>query len=89
VAWLNNQNSVMILEKKIPFTYWFSTIKWDILIVSIFSSVLYFLSEYLIILNIPVSVGAFLGTAIALLLSFKPEFDLIFVSSLNKFLFNS
>ncbi len=61
----------MILEKKIPFTYWFSTIKWDILIVSIFSSVLYFLSEYLIILNIPVSVGAFLGTAIALLLSFK------------------
>ena len=61
----------MILEKKIPFTYWFNTIKWDILIVSIFSSGLYFLSEYLMNLNIPISVGAFLGTAIALVLSFK------------------
>ena len=61
----------MILEKKIPLTYWFNSIKWNILIVSIFSSVLYFSSDYLINLNIPISVGAFLGTAIALLLSFK------------------
>ncbi len=36
-----------------------------------FSTVVYFLSKYLIDLNIPISVGAFLGTAIALLLSFK------------------
>ncbi|MEE9361133.1 MAG: bestrophin family ion channel [Cellulophaga sp.] len=61
----------MILEKRIPIRYWLNTIKWDILIVSIFSSVVYFLSKYLIDLNIPISVGAFLGTAIALLLSFK------------------
>lgn len=61
----------MILEKRIPIAYWFNTIKWDILIVTIFSSVVYFLSEYLIDLNIPISIGAFLGTAIALLLSFK------------------
>ncbi len=61
----------MILEKKIPLTYWFNSIKWNLLIVSIFSSVLYFSSDYLINLNIPISVGAFLGTAIALLLSFK------------------
>ncbi len=61
----------MILEKRIPITYWFNTIKSNILIVSIFSSVIYFLSKYLIDLNIPISVGAFLGTAIALLLSFK------------------
>ncbi len=61
----------MILEKRIPIWYWFNTIKWDILIVTVFSSVLYFTSEYLNELNIPVSIGAFLGTAIALLLSFK------------------
>ncbi len=67
----NNQNRIMILEKKIPLTYWFNTIKWDILIVTVFSSVLYFSSEYLTNLNIPISVGVFLGTAIALLLSFK------------------
>ena len=61
----------MILEKRIPIAYWFNTIKWDIIIVTIFSSVVYFSSEYLIDLNIPISIGAFLGTAIALLLSFK------------------
>ena len=61
----------MILEKRIPIKYWFNTIKWDILIVSIFSSVIYLLSKYLIDLNIPISIGTFLGTAIALLLSFK------------------
>jgi len=61
----------MILEKRIPFTYWFKIIKWDILIVSLFSIVVYFFSKYLINLKIPVSIGAFLGTAIALLLSFK------------------
>jgi putative membrane protein len=32
---------------------------------------LYFLSEYLMNLNIPISVGAFLGKAIAILLFFK------------------
>lgn len=61
----------MILEKRIPLTYWFNTIKWDILMVSTFSSVAYFSSKYLIDLNIPISIGTFLGTAIALLLSFK------------------
>jgi putative membrane protein len=61
----------MILEKKIPIKYWFNIIKWDLLIVLLFSTFIYFLSKYLIDLNIPVSVGAFLGTAISLLLSFK------------------
>lgn len=61
----------MILEKRIPIKYWFNTIKWDILIVSIFSSVIYLISTYLIDLNISIAVGTFLGTAIALLLSFK------------------
>ena len=61
----------MILEKRIPITYWFKIIKWDIVMVSLFSSAVYVLSKYSIDLNIPVSIGAFLGTAIALLLSFK------------------
>ena len=61
----------MILEKRIPITYWFKIIKWDLLIVSVFSTVVYFFSKYLIDLNIPISIGTFLGTAIALLLSFK------------------
>ena len=61
----------MILEKRIPLVYWLNLIKWDILIVSGFSPLVFFSSEYFIDLHIPVSIGAFMGTAIALLLSFK------------------
>lgn len=61
----------MILEKRIPLTYWLNQIKWDLLIASVFSSIVLFFSKYIIDLNIPISIGAFLGTAIALLLSFK------------------
>ncbi|WP_412986139.1 bestrophin family protein [Pontimicrobium sp. IMCC45349] len=61
----------MILDKRIPFSYWFSKIKWDILIVTLFSIITYLVSEYAFEINIPSSIGAFLGTAIALLLSFK------------------
>lgn len=61
----------MIIEKRIPITYWLNTIKWNLLIVTIFSSAVYFASEFLIEINVPISIGAFLGTAIALLLSFK------------------
>jgi putative membrane protein len=61
----------MILEKKIPLSYWFDIIKWDILIVSIFSSLIFYSSRYLTFLKISISIGTFLGTAIALLLSFK------------------
>lgn len=61
----------MILEKRIPVIYWFNIIKWDVLRVSIFSTIIFFLSKYFMDLNIPISIGAFLGTAIALILSFK------------------
>ena len=60
----------MILEKRIPLKYWFNIIKWNLLTVLLFSTGIYFLAN-LIDFNIPVSVGAFLGTAISLLLSFK------------------
>jgi len=46
-------------------------IKWDLLIVSVFSVIIYVIKLYLINLDIPLSIGTFLGTAIALLLSFK------------------
>lgn len=61
----------MILEKRIPISYWFKIIKWDLLIVLIFSTGIHYLSVYLPNADIPISIGAFLGTAIALLLSFK------------------
>nr|WP_262482372.1 bestrophin family ion channel [Aquimarina pacifica] len=46
-------------------------VKWDILITSIFSTIIHFLSIYVYTLNLPITLGAFLGTSIALLLSFK------------------
>jgi putative membrane protein len=61
----------MILDKKIPLSYWFSIIKWDMIIVFCFSTIVYILSLFLPTFNVPVSIGAFLGTAIALVLSFK------------------
>ncbi len=61
----------MILNKRIPLKYWLNLIKWDIVIVSVFSFLIFFIQDYLILINIPITVGGFLGTAIALLLSFK------------------
>ena len=61
----------MILEKRVPLRYWFRIIRWDMFTVTLFSTVVFILSNYLKGLTIPVSIGAFLGTAIALLLSFK------------------
>lgn len=61
----------MILERKIPLNYLLKKIKWNILIVTLFSSVVHYLSVYFIDFDLPISVGAFLGTAIALILSFK------------------
>ncbi len=61
----------MILEKRVPLRYWFRIIRWDMLTVTLFSTFVFILSNYLKGLTIPVSIGAFLGTAIALLLSFK------------------
>ncbi|MGB5227703.1 MAG: bestrophin family ion channel [Eudoraea sp.] len=61
----------MILEKRIPLKYWFKEIKWDLLIVSVFSVIIYSVKLFINNLDIPLGIGTFLGTAIALLLSFK------------------
>ncbi len=61
----------MILKKKIPLKYWFNNIKIELLIVSIFSILIFFLTKYVFVVSIPSYIGAFLITAISLLLSFK------------------
>lgn len=61
----------MIIEKRIPLKYWFNKVKWEVLYVALLSTSIYFVSEYLIDLSVPISIGVFLGSAIALLLSFK------------------
>lgn len=61
----------MILDKKIPISYWFHIIKKDLLIVSLFSIVIYFITKYFVDTQIPITIGGFLITAISLLLSFK------------------
>lgn len=61
----------MILEKKIPFSYWFRMLRTDLITVTIFAVILHISSNWLPDLHIPLGIGTFLGTAIALLLSFK------------------
>ena len=61
----------MILEKRVPLSYWFKLIRYDMLIMCVFSSSVFVLSMYLEHIKIPFSIVGFLGTAIALLLSFK------------------
>ena len=61
----------MILNSRIPFKYWFHKVKWDLLLVTVFSVSIFFFKTYIYVPNIPLSIGTFLGTAIALLLSFK------------------
>ena len=63
----------MLLDKNIPFTYIFNKIKNELLIVTAISLATYFLTQkYLhIIPELPITIAAFIGTAISVLLSFK------------------
>lgn len=61
----------MILEKRIPFSYWIDKIVIDIIIVTILATSFYFLEEQFVNFDVPISLGAFLGTAISLIISFK------------------
>lgn len=61
----------MILEKSIPIRYWAKEVRWDFLIVMFFSLGVYFFKIYVVNIDVPIAIGTFLGTAIALLLSFK------------------
>ncbi|PQB04091.1 bestrophin family protein [Aureitalea marina] len=62
----------MILEKRIPLRYLFNLAKVDLLIVLLVSSAMTFVTNYFNIeYDFPISIPAFLGTAITLVLSFK------------------
>ena len=61
----------MILEKRIPPRYWVGLVQTDAILVAVFSVGVYLLSRSYIEEDLPVSIAGFLGTSIALLLSFK------------------
>lgn len=63
----------MILEKKIPASYIFNKIKWDLLGILVLGLLVNFFSFRLdgMFPEMPLQVPAFLGTAISILLSFK------------------
>lgn len=62
----------MILEKRIPLKYLFDLAKVDLLVVLLVSTALTFVTNYFNIeYEFPISIPAFLGTAITLVLSFK------------------
>lgn len=63
----------MLLDKRVPFLYLFGQVKYDLLLVLVITTVTYSLKRIYgdLVPKIPVSLPAFLGTAISLLLSFK------------------
>jgi len=63
----------MLLEKRIPIKYIFNKVKIDLMIVAFFAIIIYFLTNNFdpYFPEIPISIPAFLGTAISILLSFK------------------
>ena len=63
----------MILDKKIPLKYIFNKVKYDLLFVLVVGLITNYLSRKFssILPDMPLSIPAFLGTAISILLSFK------------------
>ena len=61
----------MILEERIPVKYLFNKIKWELLTITIFICCLDVLTIILSQIKLSISIPAFLGTAITLILSFK------------------
>ncbi|WP_420321382.1 bestrophin family protein [Flagellimonas sp.] len=61
----------MITNKRIPLSYPFSLVKWDVLFTLIFSTGIHLLGKHIVHWDLPIAIAAFLGTAIALILSFK------------------
>ena len=63
----------MLVEKRLPFRYLFSTVKYEMLIVLILGFAIHFLTEhfYNYLPEMPLTIATFLGTAISVLLSFK------------------
>lgn len=63
----------MLLDKRIPIKFLFKSIKWEVLTVTFYVSVIVLLDDFLNIQDIliPVAIPGILGTAISLILSFR------------------
>lgn len=63
----------MLLRKNIPFSYILDKVKYEIIIITIYSTLIYILKSYVNIqyLAIPATVPSILGTTISLLLAFR------------------
>jgi len=62
----------MIVNSRIPVSYFFNKIKWDLLISTCLSILIYLATSYgNLSFNLPLTFSGFLGTSISLLLSFK------------------
>jgi putative membrane protein len=61
----------MLLNKRIPFSFIFNKIKYDIIIVFVIGIILIILTQKFHLPEIPLTIPVFLGTAISILLSFK------------------
>jgi putative membrane protein len=63
----------MLLDKRIPFSYILSKIKYDLLFVMLMGLVVYYIKQQFkhVLPNIPIAIPAFIGTAISVILSFK------------------
>ena len=61
----------MILEKRIPIKFFVDMVKWDLISVSVLAILVFFFRAYIVNLCIPIPISGFLGTSIAILLSFK------------------
>ncbi len=63
----------MLLKQKIPFSYIFSKIKYEIIFISLYTTLIWFLREDLGLtsLTIPLGIPTILGTVLSLLLAFR------------------
>ncbi|MBL7719453.1 MAG: hypothetical protein JNL72_11495 [Flavipsychrobacter sp.] len=61
----------MLLKKGVPFKYVFGKIKYEIILISIYTAAITFIHERYIDFSIPISVPMILGTVISLLLGFR------------------
>ncbi|TRW24303.1 hypothetical protein FMM05_10750 [Flavobacterium zepuense] len=63
----------MLVEKRLPLSYIFGLVKYEMLIVLILGFAIHFLTEnfYYYLPDMPLTIATFLGTAISVLLSFK------------------
>jgi ion channel-forming bestrophin family protein len=63
----------MLLDKKIPFSYVMAKVKYDLALLIVIGTLVYYIKQQLryLLPDIPIAIPAFIGTAISVILSFK------------------